>query len=38
MKCGLWLKDQSKMLYTLNGYSATSKMSMELSEGTKYDL
>jgi hypothetical protein len=38
MYCGLWLKDQSKMLYVPNGYFTISKMSMKLSQGTKYDL
>jgi hypothetical protein len=38
MKCGLWLKDQSKIVYVLNGYSIISKMSMELSKRTKHDL
>jgi hypothetical protein len=32
------LKGQSKMLWALNEYSATNKMSMKLLQGTKQDL
>jgi hypothetical protein len=38
MKYGLWLKDQSKMLWAPNGCSATNKMRMELLQETRHDL
>jgi hypothetical protein len=36
----LWslIEKQSKILYVPNEYFVTSKMSIELSQGTKYDL